>query len=49
MLTNAELNALDPRPDNPFTFTADVTMTNDEGQTASGTLTFETTYDRITR
>lgn len=48
MLTNAELNALDPLPDNPFTFTADVTMTNDEGQTASATLTFETTYARTT-
>lgn len=46
VLTNDELNALDPRPDSPFTFTADVTMTNDESQTASGTLTFKTAYDR---
>ncbi|MDE0408215.1 MAG: hypothetical protein OXN81_10175 [Alphaproteobacteria bacterium] len=44
VLTNSELGALDPQPDNPFTFTAHVTMTNDEGHAASGTLTFETTW-----
>ena len=44
VLTNGELNALEPRPDNPFTFTADVTMTNDGGDTVSGTATFEVTY-----
>ncbi|MDE0406741.1 MAG: hypothetical protein OXN81_02685 [Alphaproteobacteria bacterium] len=44
VLTNDELNALEPRPDNPFTFTANVTMTNDDGETVSGTATFEVTY-----
>ena len=42
----AELNALASPPPSPFTVTVDVTMTNDEGQTASGTVTFETTYIR---
>ena len=42
--TIAELNAMDPRPPSPFTVDVAVTMTNDEGQTASGTITFETTY-----
>ena len=44
--TNADLNALPSPPPSPFTVTLDVTMTNDEGQTASGTITIETTYDR---
>ena len=44
--TAAELNALASPPASPFTVTAAVTMTNDEGQTATGTLTFETTYNR---
>ena len=42
--THAELNALPTPPPSPFTVTADVTMTNDEGQTATGTLTFQTSY-----
>ena len=44
--TAAELNALASPPDSPFTVTVEVTMTNDEGQTATGTMTFETTYVR---
>ena len=48
VLTSAELNALTSPPSNPFTFTADVTMTNDEGETASGTFTFSTTYVKTT-
>ena len=44
--TANQLNALDSPPPSPFTVTAEVTMTNDEGQTASGTLTFQTVYDR---
>ena len=44
--TAEDLNALPSPPDSPFTVTADVTMTNDEGATATGTLTFETTYAR---
>ena len=42
----AQLNALAAPPDSPFTFTAEVTMTNDEGQTATGTVTYRTSYDR---
>ena len=42
----AQLNALQSSPSSPFTVTATVTMTNDEGQTASGTLTFRTSYDQ---
>ena len=41
-----ELNALSSPPPSPFTVDVTVTMTNDEGQTASGTITFETTYGR---
>ena len=44
--TAGALNAMTPPPDTPFTFQFDVEMTNDEGQTASGTVTFETTYAR---
>ena len=44
--TNAQLNALTPPPASPFTVTVDVTMENDEGQTASGTITFKTTYEQ---
>ena len=44
ILSDQELVAMQPQPDNPFTFTADVTMTNDEGETASGTFTFEVTW-----
>ena len=45
--TAAELNAMDSPPASPFTTDITVTMSNDEGQTASGTVTFETTYDRV--
>ena len=45
--TNAELNAMSPRPDNPFTVTVELTMTNDEGETATGTITLETHYARV--
>ena len=44
--TEAELNALASPPDSPFTVTADVTMTNDEGHTASGTIQFTTNYEK---
>ena len=44
----ADLNALSVPPDSPFTVTADVTMTNDERETAAGTVTFETEYERET-
>ena len=44
--TYEELNALPPPPHSPFTVAHTVTMTNDEGETASGTLTFETTCCR---
>ena len=42
--SQAQLNALASPPDWRFEVTVDVTMTNDEGQTATGTLTFVTTY-----
>lgn len=42
----AELNALASPPPSPFTFKADVGMRNDEGQDASGTIEFRTTYAR---
>jgi len=42
VLSTGELNDLSPRPDNPFTFTADVTLRNDAGDEASATLKFET-------
>ena len=45
--TTAELNAMKPPPGTPFTVQFDVEMTNDAEQTASGTLTFETIYDRV--
>ena len=44
--TAAQLNAMSPPPPSPFTVTVEVTMTNDEGQTATGTITFETSYAR---
>ena len=44
--TSEELNALASPPPNPFQVTVDVAMTNDEGQTASGTITLETVYNR---
>ena len=42
--TAAQLNALASPPPNPFTVTAVTTMTNDEGATASGTLSFKTAW-----
>lgn len=44
--SEADLNAMASPPDSPFTVTAEVTMTNDEDQTATATLTFRTTYNR---
>ena len=44
--TAAELSALETPPDSPFEVDVTVTMTNDAGQTASGTITFRTTYTR---
>ena len=46
--TAAELNALASPPASPITLTAEVSMTNDEGQTATGTITFQTHYARGT-
>lgn len=43
--TSAELSALSAPPPSPFTVTATVTMIDDEGRTATGTITFKTTYD----
>ena len=42
--TADDLNALAEPPPNPFSVTATATMTNDEGETASGTFSFETSY-----
>ena len=47
VMSAAELNAMASPPPSPFTVDVTVTMTNDEGQTAEGTLAFETTYDRV--
>ena len=44
--TASELSALPSPPPSPFTFTAHVGMRNDEGQDASGTVTFRTIYTR---
>ena len=44
--TAAELNALWPRPESPFTFTVEVRMGNDDGWGAGARLTYETSYDR---
>ena len=41
-----ELNALDPPPDNPFTVQVTLTMTNDEGETATGTVDYSTEYEK---
>ena len=43
--SDGDLNALSSPPSSPFEVTVDVKMTNDEGEAASGTLTFATTYD----
>ena len=42
--TAAELNALDSPPPNPLTAQVTLTMTNDEGHTASGTISLQTTW-----
>ncbi len=42
---SADLRALPSPPPNPFSVDVRVTMTNDEGETASGTITFRTFYD----
>ena len=46
--TSEDLNAMAFPPSSPFTILVPVTMRNDEGQTASGTITLETTYTRET-
>ncbi len=45
-MSAADLNALPSPPPSPFTVTVTVTMTNDGGELATGTVTFETSYDR---
>ena len=45
--TSDELNAMSPPPPTPFTVTLDVAMTNDDGETASGTLSLKTQYERV--
>ena len=42
--TADQLNAMASPPSNPFTVTVDVTMENDEGETASGTISLKTTW-----
>ena len=44
--TAAELNAMSPRPPNPISVPANVTMTNDGGHTVTVSVTLETTYER---
>lgn len=44
--TEAELNALDDPPDETFSVIATATMTNDEGQTATCTITFNSSYTK---
>ena len=45
--SDAALNAMSPPPDSSFTVTVEVTMANDEGQTATGTITLKTSYSKI--
>ena len=47
--TTEQLNALANPPPTPFSAVASVTMTNDENQTATGTVTFNSSYARINR
>ena len=47
--TTADLNAMGNPPPNPFTVTIDVTMTNDEGDTASARLYAKTTWHKAPR
>ena len=42
--TAAELNAMASPPSNPFSYTLDATMENDEGHTATGKLSFTDIY-----
>ena len=44
--TNDQLNAMDEPPSNPFTVVASVTMTNDEGQTASTNINLVTHWHK---
>ena len=44
--TADQLNALPEPPSNPFTVTATVTMENDNGHTATGTVEFKTSYEK---
>ena len=44
--TAEELNALPSAPPSPFTVTANLTMTNDEGETVTGTMSYVTEYLR---
>jgi len=43
--SNAELREVFPPPSNPFTATLTVVMKNDEGQSASGTMSLKTQWD----
>ena len=42
--TSEELSAMDSPPPNPFTVQVELTMTNDAGQTATGTVDYVTRY-----
>ena len=42
--TSEELEAMSPPPPNPFTVAVTLTMTNDAGQTATGTVDYVTQY-----
>ena len=42
--TSEELQAMSPPPSNPFTVAVTLTMTNDQGQTATGTVDYITHY-----
>ena len=42
--TSAELNAMSLPPPNPFTVQVTITVTNNEGQTATGTVDYVTNY-----
>ena len=42
--TSEELNAMDPAPPNPFTVEVTLTMTNNAGETATGTVVYTTSY-----
>ena len=42
--TSEQLNEMSPPPSNPFTVEVTLTMTNDQGQTATGTVEYVTNY-----